>query len=110
MRISFRCSTNRNYVAINTVKFVLPTGSTITVDRDETEFDINGSELTMTWKHCYLWAIDGNNIFTEGAYITDGAGFEDLVANSKVIFELEEDCEDCAEDYEVNVLEYSIGE
>ena len=113
MRISFRCLTNRDYVAINTVKFILPTGSTITVDRDSTEWDIDKStsELTMVWKHCYIWAIDGNNIFTEGAYITDGANFEDLVADSKVVFELEEDDDsDCSEDYEVDVLEWSVGE
>ena len=53
------------------------------------------------------WAIDGNNIFTEGAYITDGANFEDLVADAKIVLELEDDTD---EDYYVNVLECHIGE
>ena len=109
MRISFKCKTNRDYVAINTAKFILSTGSTITIDRDTTEWDIdkNTRELTMVWKHCYLWAIDGNNIFTEGAYITDGANFEDLVADARVMLLVEEDADD---DYEVDVLDWSVGE
>ena len=107
MRITFICRTNKNYVAINTAKFILPTGSTITIDRDETEWDINNNELSMVWRRCYVWAIDGNNIFTEGAYITDGANFEDLVSNARIMLEVEEDADD---DYEVDVVEWRIGE
>ena len=107
MRITFKCRTNKDYVAVNTAKFILPTGSTITVDRDNTEWDVQDGELTMVWRHCYIWAIDGNNIFTEGAYITDGANFEDLVADAKIVLELEDDTD---EDYYVNVLECRIGE
>ena len=109
MRITFKCKTNKDYVAINVAEFILPTGSTITVDRDTTEWDIDKSthELTMVWKHCYLWAIDGNNIFTEGAYITDGANFEDLIADARIMLLVEEDADD---DYEVDVLDWSVGE
>lgn len=107
MRITFKCRTNKDYVAVNTAKFILPTGSTITVDRDNTEWDVQDGDLTMVWRHCYIWAIDGNNIFTEGAYITDGANFEDLVADARIILELEDDTD---EDYYVNVLECHVGE
>ena len=108
MRITFNCKTNKDYVAINAVKFVLPIGMTITIDRTNTEWDIEGSNLSMTWHGCYLWAINGNNIFTDETYITDSSGFEDLVADSKVVFELEDDIED--RDYEVICLNYTIGE
>ena len=107
MRITFKCKTNKDYVAINVAKFILPTGSTLTVDRDDTEWDIDGDQLTMVWRHCYLWAIDNNNIFTEGAYITDGANFEDLVADARILLLVEEDAD---EDYEVDVLDWRIGE
>jgi hypothetical protein len=108
MRISFKCKTNGNQCAINTVKFILPNNITITIDRTRTEYEIEGDELSMTWYGCYLWAINGNSIFTDGAYITDASGFEDLVAGSKVEFELEEDA--VGEDYAVECIEYSIGE
>lgn len=107
MRITFKCRTNKDYVAINTAKFYLPTGSTITVDRTRTEWDIENGDLSMTWCHCYLHAIDGNCIFTDEAYITDGAGFEDLIADARVFLEVEEDADD---DYEVDVLDWKIGE
>ena len=54
MRITFKCRTNKDYVAVNTAKFILPTGSTITVDRDNTEWDVQDGELTMVWRHCYI--------------------------------------------------------
>ena len=108
MRITFKCRTNKDYVMINTVKFILPTGTVLTVDRTTTHYDIEGGILNMTWGCVYLWAIDGNNIFSdETAYITDSSGFEDLVANAKVVFELEDDAD---EDYSVELLEIGIGE
>ena len=107
MRISFKCRTNKDYVMINTAKFTLPTGTTLTVDRTSTEYDIEGEILDMTWGCTYLHAIDGNCIFSDTAYITDSSGFEDLVADAKVIFELEDDAD---EDYEVEILEVRIGE
>ena len=108
MQIRFKCKTNKDYCAINTAKFILPNGTTLTVDRTTTHFDINGDELSMEWGCCYLWAINDNTIFTNATYITDVDGFSDLVADAKVIFELEEDVED--EDYEVNVLDWNIFE
>ena len=108
MRITFNCKTNRKYTAINEAKFVLPNNMTITVDRTRTEYENNGSDLTMTWYNCYLWAINGNTIFDDETYITDIEGFMDLVADARVIFEVDEDVAD--EDYEVTVMDWSIGE
>lgn len=108
MRIRFKCKTNRDFVAINTVSFVLPTGSSITVDRTTTEWDIEGGILDMTWGCCYLWAVDGNTLFEEDvAYITDAEGFADLVYGTKAVFSLEEDTD---EGYEVEIIEWSIEE
>ena len=113
MRITFTCKTNKDYCAINVAKFLLPTGSTITVDRTRTEWNIvenknkGVGDLTMTWYGCYLWAIDDNNIFTDEAYITDGAMFEDLVADARILLLVDEDVD---EDYEVDVLDWKVGE
>ena len=111
MKISFKCKTNKDYCAINTAKFVLPNGTTLTIDRTRTEWSIvnqNTGELIMTWFCCYLWAINDNNIFTDEVYNLEADNFADLVADARVIFELEEDIED--EDYEVDVLEWGIFE
>ena len=108
MRITFKCRTNKDYVMINTAKFILPTGTVLTVDRTTTHYGIEGEILNMTWGCVYLWAIDNNYIFSDDtAYITDSSGFEDLVAQAKVEFELEDDAD---EDYKVEVLEVLIGE
>ena len=106
MRITFKCKTNKDYVAINTAKFILPTGSILTVDRTRTEWDIDeNGNLDMTWCHCYLHAIDDNPIFADEAYLS--AEFEDLIINARVFLLVEEDADD---DYEVDVLDWSIGE
>ena len=107
MRITFKCKTNKDYVAINVAKFILPSGTTLTVDRTRTEWDRDGEDLNMTWCHCYLHAINDCNIFSDEAYITDASGFEDLVADARVMLLVEEDADD---DYEVDVLEWSVGE
>ena len=107
MRITFKCKTNKDYVAVNVAKFILPNGTTLTVDRTRTEWSIDGEDLTMTWCCCYLWAINNNCLFTDEAYITDSSGFEDLIADARVMLLVEEDAD---EDYEVDVLDWTIGE
>ena len=109
MRISFKCKTNKDYCAINVAKFILPNGTILTVDRTRTEWDINNvtGEMEMTWYCCYLWAINGHNIFTDETYITDVRGFEDLIADARVMLLVEEDVD---EEYEVDVLDWSVGE
>jgi hypothetical protein len=64
----------------------------------------------MTWYCCYLWAINNNTLFVDEAYITDADGFEDLVHDARVQFEVDEDVDDFEEDYEVDVLDWSIGD
>ena len=109
MRITFKCETTKDYCAINVAKFILPSGTTLTVDRTRTEYEIDKAtgDMTMTWYGCYLWAINDNTIFTDETYITDSSGFEDLVADARVLFLVDEDIED---DYEVTVFDWSIGE
>lgn len=109
MDICFTCKTNKDYVAINTLIFKLPNGTEITVDRDDTEYDIQGLDLTMVWRNCYLWAINDCNVFGfNGKYIKgnyERAEFKRLIERSTVSFMLEEDVD---EDYKVEILEMSI--
>ena len=109
MKISFDCRTNKDYVAINTCVFTLPNGTTLTVDRDETEYDIVDGKLKMVWNNVYLWAINDCNIFTHmcdaGFYIEKEECIEEfkkLVENAKISFELESDAD---EDYTVDDID-----
>ena len=97
MDIMFKCATNKNFVAINTLSLILPNGTKLTIDREETEYDIEGSRLDMTWRNCYIWAIDGYNIFGDEGSPIGGTEFKSLLhAVSSYYFELEEDA---GEDY-----------
>ena len=103
MTLEFKCKTNKDYVAINTLKITRSCGAKLTVDRETTEYGINNGELTMTWKGCYLWALDGYNIFgDEGYYMTDGdvEEFKKLCKVAFFDFELEDDVD---EDYFVKI-------
>ena len=109
MRITFTCTTNKEYVAINTLIFTLPNETTITVDRDITEYDIVDGKLTMDWNDCYLWAINDCNIFTHmcdaGFYIDKEECIEEfkkLVENATINFDLEDDAD---EDYVVENID-----
>ena len=110
MRIEFKCRTNKDYVAINTLIFKLGDSTEIAVDRDETEYDIENGRLFMTWNNCYLWSINNCNVFgCEGKYIKGNyelAEFKRLVQNASFTFELEEDVKD--DDYDINILEITI--
>jgi hypothetical protein len=83
----------------------LPSGGTITIDRDHTEFSVNGNRLTMTWYGCYLWAIDDHNIF--GDYGCHDINVEELknavMSGASIFFELEDDVDDS--DYYVTLEE-----
>lgn len=109
MKIYFTCSTNKKYVAINTLVFTLPNGTTIKVDRDNTLYDFEGEELNMSWEGCYLWSINDCNLFgCEGKYIKGSyelSEFKRLIQNATYTFELEEDAD---EDYKVSIEEISI--
>lgn len=106
MRLSFTCTTNHDYVAINTLKLVLPTGSTITVDRRETYYNIDGDQLTMEWRECYLWAVDDHNIFgAGGCHDITMEEFQDLTEDAYAFFELEDDADP---DYFVTIENWDV--
>ena len=103
---------------INTLMFTLKNGTTITVDRDETEFTNEPTDdprkdrnLTMDWNDCYLWAINEHNVFgSKGYHIYDDYGigeFKTLVREADVQFELEDDAPD--QDYWVTIESLAIS-
>ena len=110
MNINFKCETNKDYVAINTLVIKLRNGGVIQVDRDQTEYDIQGLDLDMTWRNCYLWTLNDKNIFgEEGYYITEETSVEDfkeLISNATYSFLLEEDMD---EDYIVQIRSMEIN-
>ena len=113
MKIEFVCKTNKEYVMINTLLLTLKSGAVLTIDRDETLYDIDEKgNLSMTWEGCYLWALDGFNIFSSEYYCgVRPADFEKnefikLTEGAGASFELEDDAD---EDYEVELVSYSIS-
>ena len=109
MDITFKCATNKDYVAINTLVIKLRNGGVLQVDRDQTEYDIQGLDLNMTWRGCYLWTLNDENIFgEEGYHITEETSVEDfkeLISNATYSFLLEEDMD---EDYIVQIRSMDI--
>jgi hypothetical protein len=107
MIIYFECSTNGTDVRINTLKIKLKGGSVLTIDRDWTEFNIENGKLTMTWRDCYLWALDGWNIFGEG-YRLDYYSIEELknmIEYGYFEFEIEDSAD---EDYYVTINKVEV--
>lgn len=49
MRLQIRVTTNKEYVRINTARLKMPSGTVLTIDRDETEFSICNGELDIVW-------------------------------------------------------------
>lgn len=106
MTIYFTAKTNKDYVMINTAKFTLPNGDVLTIDRNSTEYSIDeNGNLEMEWDDCYLWAINGCHIFDGEAYIDNIFELSELLENSMLEFELEDDAD---EDYEVTEVEWSL--
>lgn len=105
MRLAIRAKTNKDYVMINTAKVTLPDGNILTIDRSLTEYDIDNRILVMTWQSCYLWAINNINLFENIAYLSSDDGFNKILNNGKLEFELEEDADP---DYKVKVLEWEF--
>ncbi len=114
MNIIFECKTNmpKEPVMINTVTFYLKNGSYITVDRDETEVDVDrDGTFDMTWKGCYLWNINDCNIFGDNGYHINDADaieeFKSLVGNVITAeFEVEDDA---AFGYMVEPVSFSVS-
>ncbi len=105
MRIVFECKKNKNYCMVNTTIFHLKNGTTITIDRKCTEYGIDDNgNLEMNWSECYIWAINGRNIFGGNyAYLEDAFETLELLKDATVELELEDDAPD--EDYKVEVKE-----
>ena len=117
MKIIFQCSSNYDYVAINTAKFKLKSGSTLTIDRKYTEWEKgNDGCFAMAWSGCYLWAID--DCYTSDMFLGDGEitfandeyavkSFKELTEGATV--EFEPDCE-VDGDYMVEAESFEIME
>lgn len=112
MKISFMCKTNmpQEPVMINTVIFHLKDGSYITVDRDETEVDVDRDGIFhMLWSGCYIWNINDRNIFGDNGYhIYDEDAIEEfksLVSGVTAEFEVEGDAE---EGYDVELISFIV--
>lgn len=104
MTLKFTCTTNKDYVRINTLKITKPHGAKLTVDRKYTSADFHDGKLYMIWDDCYLWALDGWNIFGDNGYeicdVYSVKEFKRLIQNAGLDFELEDDAD---EDYFVTI-------
>lgn len=99
MRIAFTGKTNKNYVAINTITFSLKKGGTLTVDRTETDYTIANGVLSMEWRGCYIWEING--VCTEEELRLDDDVFTELLQGAKIVnVDIEDDVE---KDYTVKI-------
>lgn len=111
MKLRFEIKVNHDYIRINTLKVILKDGGVLYLDREQTNYmKTTANEYTMYWDNCYLWTLNGRNIFgQEGTQITDDYSideFEKLIEGAKFEFFLEED--DVDEDYKVDILDVRI--
>ena len=104
MNIQFKCKTNKDYVAINSLNVRLESGLTIIIDRKRTEYELTtDGNLDMTWKGCYLWGVNEYFVFDQGDAVFDDDCQDSLVkllAGSKVWFNYESEAD---EDYFCNI-------
>ena len=115
MKLKFICKTRPNEakISINTLKITLKDGSVLCLDRDETDWlRTTTNEIIMWWDNCYLWSLNGQNIFgQEGYKITDEYSieqFKELIEGATFEFFLEED--DIDEDYFITIKAVGIIE
>lgn len=101
--INFTAKINKDYCMINTAKFHLKNGGTVTIDRENTIFSIENGNLSMTWNEIFIWAINDECIFCQNTYpsyeivkLLDGAWVE---------FDYEDEA---VEDYQVSNIKWSI--
>lgn len=110
MRLSFECKLPNGACGltspyINYAKFRLPSGSIVTVDRQETDYNMDEDTLSMEWCDCYLWEIDDINIFDKEYPLG-----EDAVSLFSQAGLLELSIEDDAPaDWKVNVVSWSVS-
>ena len=103
MRISLRVRTNNEVPYINSLRFCKPNGTTLTVDRDRTEYRFikdlsNDGIMFLDFINCYLWAIDDHCIFEDasghGYYLDSRNAIDEFIrwsSTAKVELELEDD-------------------
>lgn len=104
MNIEFTAKTNKSYCMINTVTFRLPEGTTLTIDREITDYSIEDGELSMVWEHCYIWEINGVNIFDREFPLNSDAA--SLLETAELIcVDLEDDADP---DYYVRDIRFSV--
>jgi len=95
MNLYFRGKTNKNYVGVNTITFLV-NGKTITVDRECTTYTINGNDLYMVWHNVYKWDGSSENDLTESE-IEDAS------------LEYVETEDDADEDYVIKIEDWSVS-
>ena len=108
---------NKKYVMINTIIFKLPNGSSITLDRETTEYSVSKADpyktkyyqylITINWKGCYIWAINGYNLWDNPTLITNYIELARLIEEAEIEIVLEEDA---GSDYEVELISIDVTE
>jgi hypothetical protein len=89
---------------INTAKFRLKNGSVLTLDREETEWDVSDGTLYMTWNNIYVWEIDGAAIFNSETYVNEELR---LLLKEAILLEMEKE-EDAEPEYCLTDVEFSF--
>ena len=98
MIIKFKVQTNYPELYLNTARFILKNGTEIEVDRTATGYtpDIKADEpFQMEWHNCYLWSLNGYNIFGTG----NNDGFHLLNKCYEAEFEKMLKCEEASVDF-----------
>lgn len=108
MTIAFTCKTNKDTVMVNKLIVTLPGGTTLGIDREQTEYSIVNGTLDMEWVRPYLWCINDCNIFGgDGyAYLEDENEVRTLFQTAeKLELELEDDA---GEDYICELIDWMV--
>lgn len=95
MNLCFHGKTNKNYVKINTIAFLV-NGKLIIVDREYTTYTINGDNLNMVWNNVYSWNGSSENDLTEN----------EIKDASLEYVEIEDDAD---EDYVIKIEDWSVS-
>ena len=110
MRIEFSAHTNWNECRINKAYFKTVDGSIIGVDRMETDYDIDDDNLSMDWRGCYIWEVNGCSPFDseeEALTVFTEYWMQQLLRGAEFLcFELEED--EVPKNYSVDDVTYAV--
>lgn len=95
MNLCFKGKTNKNYVKINTIAFLV-NEKLLTVDRECTTYTINGDNLYMVWSNVYSWDGSNENDLTES----------EIKDASLEYVEIEDDADS---DYKLTITDWSVN-